>query len=87
MLPVASARHESDVQHFKVMREAGGQYYVWSERFSSLNKLVDFYKSASISKNREIYLNEGLAGSRSPLVAASVRVEARQLPLESVAVT
>lgn len=84
MLPVASARHESDVQHFKVMREAGGQYYLWSERFSSLNKLVDFYKSASISKTREIYLNDGLAGSRSPLVAASVRVKARQLPLESL---
>lgn len=67
-----SDRHESDVQHFKVMREAGGQYYLWSERFSSLNKLVEFYKSASISKTREIYLSDGVAGSRSPLVAASV---------------
>lgn len=68
-----SVRHESDVQHFKVMREAGGQYYLWSERFSSLNKLVDFYKSTSISKTREIYLADGPGGSRSPLVAASVK--------------
>ncbi|XP_075871829.1 GRB2-related adapter protein 2a [Nelusetta ayraudi] len=68
-----SVRHESDVQHFKVMREAGGQYYLWSERFSSLNKLVDFYKTRSISKTREIHLNDGLAGSRSPMMAASVK--------------
>lgn len=68
-----SVRHESDVQHFKVMREAGGQYYLWSERFSSLNKLVEFYKTTSISKTRDIYLTDGVAGSRSPLVAASVK--------------
>lgn len=82
---MAFSRHESDVQHFKVMREAGGQYYLWSERFSSLNKLVDFYKSTSISKTREIYLNDGLPSSRSPLVAASVGDRALQLPPMSMA--
>lgn len=69
----ASVRHESDVQHFKVMREAG-QYFLWSKRFSSLNKLVEFYKSSSISKTREIYLSDGVAASRNPLVAPAVRL-------------
>uniref|UniRef100_H3D112 Osteoclast-stimulating factor 1 n=1 Tax=Tetraodon nigroviridis TaxID=99883 RepID=H3D112_TETNG len=64
-----SVRHESDVQHFKVMRDSRGQYFLWSEKFTSLNKLVDFYRTSSISKTREIYLNDGGPGSKaSPLL-------------------
>ncbi|XP_068606082.1 GRB2-related adapter protein 2a [Brachionichthys hirsutus] len=54
-----SVRHESDVQHFKVMRESKGRYFLWSQKFTSLNKLVEFYKNSSISKTREIYLSDG----------------------------
>lgn len=66
-------RHESDVQHFKVMKDGGGHYFLWSEKFTSLNKLVDFYKVTSISKTREIYLNDGSPDSRSPAGAQVVR--------------
>nr|XP_046270534.1 GRB2-related adapter protein 2a [Scatophagus argus]XP_046270535.1 GRB2-related adapter protein 2a [Scatophagus argus]XP_046270536.1 GRB2-related adapter protein 2a [Scatophagus argus] len=68
-----SVKHESDVQHFKVMRDNKGQYFLWSEKFTSLNKLVEFYKHTSISKTREIYLNDGSLDSRSPSVAPSVK--------------
>ncbi|XP_029692114.1 GRB2-related adapter protein 2a isoform X1 [Takifugu rubripes] len=69
-----SVRHESDVQHFKVMRDSRGQYFLWSKKFTSLNKLVDFYKTASISKTREIYLNDGGPDSRAPpLVQSQVK--------------
>lgn len=69
---IFSLRHESDVQHFKVLRDNKGQYFLWSEKFTSLNKLVEFYKTTSISKTREIYLNDG-SSSRSPSMAPSVR--------------
>ncbi|XP_042360790.1 GRB2-related adapter protein 2a [Plectropomus leopardus] len=68
-----SVKHESDVQHFKVMRDQKGQYFLWSEKFTSLNKLVDFYKSTSISKTREIYLNDGSADNKSPSGVQSVK--------------
>ncbi|CAG02212.1 unnamed protein product, partial [Tetraodon nigroviridis] len=69
-----SVRHESDVQHFKVMRDSRGQYFLWSEKFTSLNKLVDFYRTSSISKTREIYLNDGGPGSKaSPLLQTQVK--------------
>ncbi|XP_026180326.1 GRB2-related adapter protein 2a [Mastacembelus armatus] len=68
-----SVKHESDVQHFKVMRDNKGQYFLWSEKFTSLNKLVEFYKTSSISKTREIYLNDGSSDSRSPSMAQSVK--------------
>ncbi|KAG7491454.1 hypothetical protein MATL_G00003890 [Megalops atlanticus] len=54
-----SVRHESDVQHFKVMKDNKGQYYLWAEKFNSLNKMVEFYKKSSISKQRQIFLSEG----------------------------
>ncbi|XP_047657052.1 growth factor receptor-bound protein 2-like [Tachysurus fulvidraco] len=54
-----SVRHEVDVQHFKVLKDKKGQYYLWTEKFMSLNKLVDFYKTSSISKQKEIFLRDG----------------------------
>ncbi|XP_066498279.1 GRB2-related adapter protein 2a [Hoplias malabaricus] len=54
-----SVRHEFDVQHFKVMKDNKGHYYLWTEKFTSLNKLVDYYKTTSISKQNEIYLRDG----------------------------
>ncbi|XP_072298253.1 GRB2-related adapter protein 2a [Eucyclogobius newberryi] len=75
-----SVKHENDVQHFKVMRDCKGQYFLWSEKFTSLNKLVEFYKSASISKTREIYLNDGTTGTRSPSSAAAQQVKRGSLP-------
>uniref|UniRef100_A0A3B4ABB2 Osteoclast-stimulating factor 1 n=1 Tax=Periophthalmus magnuspinnatus TaxID=409849 RepID=A0A3B4ABB2_9GOBI len=61
-----SVRHDNDVQHFKVMRDNKGQYFLWSEKFTSLNKLVEYYKTSTISKTKEIYLNDGTPGTRSP---------------------
>uniref|UniRef100_W5LE72 Osteoclast-stimulating factor 1 n=1 Tax=Astyanax mexicanus TaxID=7994 RepID=W5LE72_ASTMX len=45
-----SVRHESDVQHFKVLQDKKGQYFLWDMKFTSLNKLVDYYTHNSISK-------------------------------------
>ncbi|XP_077385195.1 GRB2-related adapter protein 2a [Festucalex cinctus] len=53
-----SVKHECDVQHFKVIRDEQGHYFLWAERFKSLNKLVDFYKTTSISKTTNIFLND-----------------------------
>uniref|UniRef100_A0A8C4DUS9 Osteoclast-stimulating factor 1 n=1 Tax=Dicentrarchus labrax TaxID=13489 RepID=A0A8C4DUS9_DICLA len=53
-----SVRHAADVQHFKVMRDSRGQYYLWSQKFPSLNQLVEYYKKNSISKHCPIFLQE-----------------------------
>ena len=66
-LPCAPAlRHEHDVQHFKVIKDNLGQYFLWAEKFTSFNQLVDFYKSTSISKQRLIYLKDGSEDIRAP---------------------
>lgn len=48
------------------MRDSRGHYFLWSKKFTSLNKLVDFYKTTSISKTREIYLNDGGPDTKAP---------------------
>ncbi|KAG9263882.1 GRB2-related adapter protein-like [Astyanax mexicanus] len=68
-----SVRHDSDVQHFKVMKDNKGHYYLWSEKFTSLNKLVDYYKTTSISKQREIYLRDGSRDEPRPSVPQPVK--------------
>ncbi|XP_026963514.1 GRB2-related adapter protein 2 isoform X1 [Sagmatias obliquidens] len=53
-----SVRHEGDVQHFKVMKDNKGNYFLWTEKFPSLNKLVDYYRTTSISKQKQIFLRD-----------------------------
>ncbi|XP_073327643.1 GRB2-related adapter protein 2b [Pagrus major] len=53
-----SVRHAKDVQHFKVLRDSRGQYYLWTEKFPSLNQLVEHYKINSISRRSQIFLQD-----------------------------
>uniref|UniRef100_A0A3B4UEM3 Osteoclast-stimulating factor 1 n=1 Tax=Seriola dumerili TaxID=41447 RepID=A0A3B4UEM3_SERDU len=46
------------VQHFKVLQDGRGQYKLWSEKFPSLNQLVEFYKKNTVSKHTQIFLQE-----------------------------
>ncbi|KAL7825965.1 hypothetical protein SRHO_G00337030 [Serrasalmus rhombeus] len=69
-----SVRHEFDVQHFKVMRDPKGQYFLWNEKFTSLNKLVDYYTLNSISKQSCVRL---LIEQQNPL---DVTQESRPSP-------
>lgn len=68
-----SVRHEQDVQHFKVMRDSRGQYYLWTEKFTSLNKMVEYYTQNSISKHSRILLRDtdqqphGFRGTPEPV--------------------
>uniref|UniRef100_A0A8C3NLY6 Uncharacterized protein n=1 Tax=Geospiza parvula TaxID=87175 RepID=A0A8C3NLY6_GEOPR len=59
--------HEDDVQHFKVMRDSKGSYYLWTEKFHSLNKLVDYYKTTSISRQKQIFLRDNSQGEKRTL--------------------
>ncbi|NXP30175.1 GRAP protein, partial [Leiothrix lutea] len=51
-----SVSYGNHVQHFKVLRERNGKYFLWEEKFNSLNKLVDFYRTTTISKEQQIFL-------------------------------
>ena len=41
-----------------MLREASGKYFLWEEKFNSLNKLVDFYHTTTIAKKRQVFLRD-----------------------------
>jgi len=46
------------VQHFKVLRDAQGKFFLWVVKFNSLNELVEYHHSASVSRSQDIKLKE-----------------------------
>jgi len=44
------------VQHFKVLRDDAGKYFLWVVKFNSLNELVNYHKTASVSRTEDIFL-------------------------------
>lgn len=55
---VTSCRFGNDVQHFKVLRDGAGKYFLWVVKFNSLNELVDYHRSTSVSRNQQIFLRD-----------------------------
>lgn len=53
-----SPRFGNDVQHFKVLRDGAGKYFLWVVKFNSLNELVDYHRSTSVSRNQQIFLRD-----------------------------
>ncbi|NWH56113.1 GRAP protein, partial [Geococcyx californianus] len=53
-----SVNYGQQVQHFKVLRERNGRYFLWEEKFNSLNELVDFYRTTTIAKKEQIFLQD-----------------------------
>ncbi|CAO2646074.1 Growth factor receptor-bound protein 2 [Lemmus lemmus] len=51
-------RFGNDVQHFKVLRDGAGKYFLWVVKFNSLNELVDYHRSTSVSRNQQIFLRD-----------------------------
>jgi len=53
-----SVKYGDSVQHFKVLRDNAGKYFLWMVKFSSLNELVEYHKGASVSRTQEIFLRD-----------------------------
>uniref|UniRef100_H2Z374 Growth factor receptor-bound protein 2 n=1 Tax=Ciona savignyi TaxID=51511 RepID=H2Z374_CIOSA len=53
-----SVRFNNAVQHFKVLRDGAGKYFLWVVKFNSLNQLVDYHRTSSVSRSQTIYLKD-----------------------------
>lgn len=83
-------RFGNDVQHFKVLRDGAGKYFLWVVKFNSLNELVDYHRSTSVSRNQQIFLRDieqvpqvrlGLGGL--PTHTSTQPLQSPQVPLVS----
>ncbi|UYV81064.1 sem-5 [Cordylochernes scorpioides] len=46
------------VQHFKVLRDTLGKFFLWVVKFNSLNELVEYHRSSSVSRSQDIKLKD-----------------------------
>ncbi|EFP05386.1 hypothetical protein GCK72_018174 [Caenorhabditis remanei] len=53
-----SVRFQDSIQHFKVLRDQTGKYYLWTEKHNSLNDLVRYHRTASVSRTHTILLSD-----------------------------
>ena len=48
-------RHGSCPQHFKILSNADGYYYLWPNKtFPSINKLIDHHRTVSIAREPKV---------------------------------
>ncbi|XP_022107054.1 growth factor receptor-bound protein 2-like isoform X2 [Acanthaster planci] len=59
------------VQHFKVLRDGAGKYFLWVVKFNSLNQLVDYHRTSSVSRTQTIYLKDRTSASKELYVEAA----------------
>ncbi|KAG9508933.1 Protein enhancer of sevenless 2B, partial [Fragariocoptes setiger] len=46
------------VQHFKILRDTQGKFFLWVQKHNSINELIDFHRRQSVSKNQVIKLRD-----------------------------
>lgn len=44
------------VQHFKVLRDTGGKYFLWVMKFNSIQELLEYHTQSPVSRNGDIKL-------------------------------
>lgn len=49
-------RVKAGVRHFKVLRDGAGKYFLWIQKFNSLNSLVTYHQRSSASRSETIFL-------------------------------
>ena len=60
-------RCSDGVQHFKVLRDAQGKFFLWVVKFNSLNELVEYHRTASVSRSQDVKLRDMIPGEVSVL--------------------
>ena len=46
------------VEHFKVLRDRAGKYFLWFVKFNSINQLVQHHRTSSVSREKILYLTD-----------------------------
>lgn len=59
-----SVRFQSNVQHYKILRNNEGNYLLWVVQFGSINELIDYHRVNSVSRTQALQLKDSIEESR-----------------------
>jgi len=51
-------KFQNTVEHYRILRDQSGKYFLWVVKFESLNQLINYHKQNSISRTSMILLKE-----------------------------
>jgi growth factor receptor-binding protein 2 len=72
-----SVKFQQSVQHFKVLRDGAGKYFLWVVKFNSLNELVKYHKTSSISRTQKLFLKDKKDKEATERVRSSICMPAK----------
>ncbi|XP_039631530.1 GRB2-related adapter protein-like isoform X1 [Polypterus senegalus] len=67
-----SVSYGDHVQHFKILQDGKGHYFLWEEKFVSINKLIDFYRNTTIAREKNIFLRNRQPSLEKPREAQAL---------------
>ena len=53
-----SVKYGQAVQHFRVIRDTSGKYSIWVLKLDSINELINYHRSNSLSKEKDLFLKD-----------------------------
>lgn len=53
-----SVKFQNSVEHYRILRDQSGKYFLWVVKFESLNQLINYHKQNTISRTSHILLKE-----------------------------
>ncbi|CAF0844005.1 unnamed protein product [Didymodactylos carnosus] len=56
-----SVKCQDQVQHFKVLRDGMGKYFLWVVKFDSINELIDYHRTTSVNRGQTLLLKDMLS--------------------------
>jgi len=73
-----SVKWGESVQHFKILRDGAGRYFLWIVKFNSINELLEYHRTSSVSRSQTIYLKDMVGESPAERVQALYNFEAEE---------
>lgn len=58
MCMLFSSRFQENIQHFKVLRDGAGKYFLWVVKFNSINELIEYHRMSSVNRGQTIVLKD-----------------------------
>ncbi|KAL4240359.1 Growth factor receptor-bound protein 2 [Mactra antiquata] len=53
-----SVKFQEGVQHFKILRDGNGKYFLWIVKFQSIHELIEYHRRSSVSRSQAITLKD-----------------------------
>lgn len=70
-----SSRFQENIQHFKVLRDGAGKYFLWVVKFNSINELIEYHRMSSVNRGQTIVLKD-MATNRKKRATAQYEFKA-----------